>query len=193
MALSSQSLAGKCERVGHSQDEGLLFSLPLHPSLLCLNSAITHPSVDLQTIHPLCAPSLLPCSQKAPLPRSYALAIGPNEGKEGSKAFWSEPLQKGDEKAAEPCSASTSNPTWSSGGSKEGAESQGTTWPTEGSRHAPGLLRKCSTHPAETFIVKGFGEEQPQQLQLALADTATPSGWGDATRSQSLTAEPSTG
>lgn len=55
--------------------------------------------------------------QKTPLPCSYALAIGPNEGKEGSKAFWSEPLEKGNEKAADAkptCSStpvSASNPT----------------------------------------------------------------------------------
>lgn len=29
------------------------------------------------------------------------MAVGPNEGKEGSKAFWGEPLQKGGEKSAE--------------------------------------------------------------------------------------------
>lgn len=52
------------------------------------------------------APSLKPASHtaqlqclarsthKAPLPGSYALAIGPHEGKEGSKAFWGEPLQR---------------------------------------------------------------------------------------------------
>jgi len=69
----------------------------------------------------LCCPAR--STQKAPLPCSYALAIGPNEGKEGSKAFWSEPLQKGDEKAAEPrpaCGSTPlckhSNPTGSFGG-----------------------------------------------------------------------------
>lgn len=102
-------------------------------------------------------------THKAPLPGSYALAIGPNEGKEGSKAFWSEPLQKGEEKGTEsrPACRSTSlcnasNATGSFEGSKP--------WPM-----LLGYLGGRSTHPAEIFVIEGFSEEQAQQLQLALA------------------------
>lgn len=134
-------------------------SLPLPPQLLNPASHILH-------LH--CPAKSTP---KAPLPGSYALAIGAHEGKEGSKSFWSEPLQEGEDKGTEPspaCSStslcSASNATGSSGGSQEGAESQRRPWP-----ELLGYLGGRSTHPAEIFVIKGFGEEQPQQLQLALA------------------------
>lgn len=58
---------------------------------------------------------------------------------------------------------------------RKGAESQGRRDPGElapkkRSCHAPGLGAGDSTHPAEMLIVKGFGEEQTQQLQLALVE-----------------------
>lgn len=78
--------------------------------------------------------------------------------------------------AAELQSACTSNPTGSFRGSKKWAESQKKAlalgadvtqkdWHPKEGPTSPG-----STHPAELFVIKGFSEEQTQQLQLALAE-----------------------
>lgn len=71
------------------------------------------------------------------------------------------------------------------GGSKEGAEAQGKPRPA-----LLGCLGDRSTHPAEIFIIKGFGEEQAQQLQLSLAGHRARSGWGAGGASPGLRLSP---
>lgn len=157
-------------------------SLPLPPHLL--NAAIHIP-------HLQCSAG---STHQAPLPGSYALAIGPNEGKEGPKAFWSEPLQKGEDKELSPGQLhehltlqcfKCHRELW---GSKEGAEPQGKPWPM-----LLGCLEGRSTHPAEIFVIKGFGEEQAQQLQLALAGHSSTVRVGGLGLPAQAEAEPSTG
>lgn len=157
VALSGQGLAEGCKRVGHSQDEGLLLSLPLHPHLLHLNPAITQASMDLQTVHP--PPRHISAAlQGAPRKPHYLVPMPwplvPTRAKRDRKPSGVNHCRREMRKqlspgqpAPAPHSTSASNPTGSFGGSKEWAESQGKLWPNRGSHHTPGLFWRQLNSP----------------------------------------------